>query len=247
MGILATIYSLFLSSFHFNFDLKPRAETLLLFVARGSAVLVSLWSYICIGKYVFHCQLSKLNRRWHSHNLVTTCVSELATLSKEEMGSEISDHSHIFWSSCQSFAYSCRPAHQILHAGQLHLSLFCFCQRLYPELQTWVLCPPLVGTEWWTVQPPSASHNPYPTHYPSSHDYPTTLPSWLPLPQLTPSSDTTAWPRAPSAPPFTPFKRTKERVQFFIACTKARNEPSTNKRVKFNFLFSAFHNTDAAF
>ena len=38
MGILATIYSLFLSSFHFNFDLKPRAETLLPFAARGSAL-----------------------------------------------------------------------------------------------------------------------------------------------------------------------------------------------------------------
>ena len=211
---------------------------------------MSLWSYICIGKNVFRCQLSKLNRRWHSHNLVTTCVSEVATLSKGGDGVRDQGSQPHF---VEKLSIICPQLLPCPSDPSCWLTPYlCFAsdnqQRLLPELQTWVLCPPLVGTEWWTLQPPSASHNPYPTHYPSSHDYPTTLPSWQPLyPQLTPSSDTTAWHRAPSAPPFTPFERTKQREQFFIACTKARNEPSTNKRVKFNFLFSAFQNTDAAF
>ena len=81
MGILATIYSLFLSSFHFNFLLKPRAETLLLHICYSRECFFG-FTRICIGKKVFRCQLPKLNRRWHSHNLVTTSVSEVATLSK---------------------------------------------------------------------------------------------------------------------------------------------------------------------
>ena len=78
-------------------------------------------------------------------------------------------------------------------------------QRLLPELQTWVLCPPLVGTEWWTLQPPSASHNPYPTHYPSSHDYPTTLPSWLVTTPLSPTNPLPLTPQPDIEPPLLPL------------------------------------------
>ena len=106
----------------FNFLLKPRAETLLL---EG----VLFWCHSDLYFVLF----SVANYPYWTDDGIHTILSRLLSqklqlCQKEEIGSEISDHSHIFWRSCQSFAHSCRPAHQILHAGQLHLSLFCFCQ-----------------------------------------------------------------------------------------------------------------------
>ena len=168
---------------------------------------MSLWSYICIGKNVFRCQLSKLNRRWHSHNLLTTCVSEVATLSKGGDGvRDQGSQPHFF----EKLSIICPQLLPCPSDPSCWLTPYlCFAsdnqQRLFPELQTWVLCPPLVGTEWWTLQPPSASHNPYPTHYPSSHDYPTTLPSWLVTTPLSPTNPLPLTPQPDIEPPLLPL------------------------------------------
>ena len=128
MGILATIYSLFLSSFHFStfFSSREQKHCCYIFVTQGSAFLVSL-GFVLVKKF------SVANYpNWTDdgiHTILSRLLSQkLQLYQKEEMGSEISDHSHIFWGRCQSFVHSCPPAHQILHAGQLHLSLFCFRQ-----------------------------------------------------------------------------------------------------------------------
>ena len=123
IGILATIYSSFLSSFHFSTFFSSREQKHC--CSRACCFGVTL---ICI-LYCFPLPIILTEQTMaFTQSCHDFCLRSCNSVKRRRWGQRSAITATFFWRSCQSFAHSCRPAHQILHAGQLHLSLFCFCQ-----------------------------------------------------------------------------------------------------------------------